>query len=98
MAQKVTPQNFYLRTPREMDFRVLHGSCQSPQVPIASKVWVESTEKGFLTIRPLLHKKNGKNCKNANIGAWHMVYGHIAWAVVSLLKYTYYGSCCPLDP
>ena len=53
-----------------IDSGLLHGSCPSPQVPIATKVWVESIEKGFLTLQPLLHMKNGKKCKNANIGTY----------------------------
>ena len=60
-------QNFVLRTPREMDSGRLRRSCPSPQVPIATKVWVQSIGKGFLTLQPLLHMENGKKCKNAHI-------------------------------
>ena len=69
-SKKWSLQNLYLRIPREMDFGLLHGSCPKLEVPLATKVWVQSIGKGFLTPQPLWHMKNEKKCKNANIGTY----------------------------
>ena len=39
--KKWSLQNCVLRTPREMDCRHLLGTCLSPQVRTATKVWVQ---------------------------------------------------------
>ena len=106
VVPKVLLQKLYFPFPKEMDFRLLHGSNPKPQVPLSTLVGVRSTRKPFLTLRPLERTKSGKNGQNANIGTYvlmghqspyDMAYTQIEGLIVIVYKYTYFGPSPPLD-
>ena len=58
MAQKVVTSKSL--NPERDGLRAFAWKLPEPSCPIATKVWVQSIAKGFLTLQPLLHMKNGK--------------------------------------
>ena len=104
---KVFTPKFYFPFPREIEFRLWHGSNPKPEVPLSTMVRVRSARKSFLTLRPLEHTKSGRHRQNAYTGTYipmgrhmpyKMAYTQIEGPIVRVCKHASYGSSPLLNP